>query len=237
MAAWISKVLSAISSAVYDHEAVRQACLRAQHQRSKITLELASSQPSVMAATIEQVADDHLAISQPTVGGHTHPLAFGEEIRLSFVDAGIQYSGQTRCLGRTKVTGEAETAETVFAYKLDLPSDWTMRPQVSAQRPEAAFAGRIEAQLYAPQASAEATPITLTEITMSGARAASLLPPPWLAPALAVFLKAKLPEPVGLIDELVEVTQIEPGVEGYAVALAFRKRIDGLADLIRAAAA
>jgi hypothetical protein len=248
MAAWLSKVFSAISNLADANASVREALQQACDERIKVSLEMkAPGQPSLMTTTIEQVREADLAISQPIIGGHTYPLAFGEPVRLSFIRGGVHHGGRSRCLGRIKIasgvgasaaTRRTSDQGTMFAYRLEMPQTLETDDQRGQRSVQIDIAGAIEAQLYAPQQASGPCLGTLIDISMSTARVRSSAPPSWIAPGQPVFIKAMLPEPVGLIDELVDVSQLEPDGDGshYAITISFRRRINGLAELMRTAA-
>jgi hypothetical protein len=242
MGAWLSKVFNALSLAD-TQESVRAALRTAQRERAKVALEVTSAtRPSVMTTLIEQVRDDDVIVSQPSVGGHTYPLAFGEQLGLSFTLAAVRHSGSSRCLGRIKIpSGSAEGGDAqhmLFGYRLSLPDSLQLDGHAAQPGPQRSLDRPIEAHLYAPGAQSGPALAILVDISMSGARLHAPLPPPWLSPGQSVFLKAMLPDPVGLIDEQVDVVTVEAATspDQHVVAITFRRRINGLSDLLRAAA-
>jgi c-di-GMP-binding flagellar brake protein YcgR len=241
MAAWLSKVVHALTSFADPYEAVRPTLHAAQKARAKILLELISrSESAVMNASIEQVRGDDVVISQPMIGGHTYPLAFGESLRINFMVDGVTYTGQSRCLGRIKIpagqTGPGRSQEQlIFAYRLAMPLELKSDDQRAQPRVQLDFTVPIEAQLYAPGTMHGPMLGRLADISMGGARVITPMQAMWMFPGQSVYLKAMLPEPVGLIDELVDIARIETDETNGArsIGIRFRKRLPGLEDLIR----
>jgi c-di-GMP-binding flagellar brake protein YcgR len=234
MAAWLSKMLGSLGSAPDVRTSPRQVLLIAQRGRLKVALEPLNSttQATVLNTSIEQVREDDLVVSQPTIGGLTHPLAFGEELRLSFYNQNTHHIAQTRCLGRVKIpTGGNQT---LFAYRLEMPP--TIRSEDRRQNPRIDLPLDLtcEAHLYAPGCDGPLLG-TMVDISMGGARIRTLMASDKIQQGLEIYLKALLPEPVGLLDEMVRVVrmEIDENTGEATVGVAFGKRIDGLAELIR----
>ena len=253
MGALLSKLMGVLSGQG-GAEATRQTLRQAQRERIKVSLEVTSGKRAVLLVTnIEQVRDDDVIISQPTMGGHHHPLAFGEELRLSLVVNGAYHAGLTRCLGRIKIPGgapptppansAAATAngaaaeQLIFAYRLELPGLMGSDNRRKFPRVQLRFERPIEAQLYAPASSHGPVLGTVTDISMGGACIRAAIPPGRVVVGQAIFMKSLLPDPVGLIDELVDVMRVDREVRTglFSVGICFRRRINGLEDLIRAA--
>ena len=241
MGAWLSKVVHALATLGDPYEAVRPPLQAAQRARGKILVEVASGNAaSVMNATIEQVRSDDFIISQPMIGGHTHPLAFGETMRLNFTVENVTYTGQSRCLGRIKIpagqgAGGRGGEQVIFAYRLAMPHRLSSDDQRTQPRVQLGLEAAAEAQLYAPGSPGVPLLGRMVDISMTGARIISGMQVLWIFPGQSVYLKVKLPDPVGLIDEMVDVARIESEAHGErSIGIRFRKRIDGLEDLIRA---
>jgi c-di-GMP-binding flagellar brake protein YcgR len=240
MGAWLSKVMHAILADPY--EAVRQTLHAAQDDRVKLTLELLSGgQPSVMSSIIEQVRSDDFVISQPMVGGHTYPLAFDEQVRFNFTVSRVTYTGTSRCMGRVKIAsgagagGGSRSDALIFAYRLALPKALESDDQRKQPRVQLEVEYQAEAQLYAPDSMSGPLLGRLTDVSMSGARVVTAMPVMFMFPGQSLFLKSMMGEPVGLIDELVEIARIEtdPKSGETSIGIRFRRKIDGLAELIR----
>ena len=241
MGAWLSKVMHAILAD--PHEAVRQPLQAAQEDRAKTTIELLSGgEPSVMTTIIEQVRSDDIVISQPMVGGHTYPLAFGEQVRFNFAVNNVAYTGNSRCLGRVKIASGGDMADRtnsetlIFAYRLALPKSLDSDDQRKHPRVQLGVEYQVEAQLYAPDSVSGPLVGRLTDLSMGGARLITSMPVMFMFPGQSLFMKTAMADPVGLLDELVEIALIEtdPKTGETSIGIRFRRKIGGLAELIRA---
>jgi len=236
-----TKMISALAGQGGVRESVRQSLRAAQKERTKIMLEVSTGkQPMMMFTTIEQVADDSVIISQPIVGGHTYPLAFGEQVKMSFVSQAINHAGQSKCLGRTKIEASGQGgSHTIFAYRLSLPESLAFTDRRRNPRVQLRFSAEIEAQLYAPASAHGPVLGTVMDISMTGARIRTNMPAGRIVVGQTMFLKSLMPDPVGLMDELVDVrrVEIETRTGLHNIGISFRKKINGLEDLIRAAQA
>jgi c-di-GMP-binding flagellar brake protein YcgR len=239
MAAWLTKIMGALAGQSETKSTARQALDSAQRDRIKIALEVispGSNHSTVYSTTIEQVRDEDLVINQPSVGGLTHPLAFGETLRMSFILNSMHYSAETRCMGRVKIPS-GSGSQLLFAYRLAMPE--TIRSEDRRASPRVSLGDDLafEAQLYAPTCDGPML-ATVLDLSMGGARVRTPMALGKLEPGQEVYLKTMLPEPVGLLDELVQVERIENeqrGVPGQIIGLSFKRRIEGLAELIRTA--
>jgi len=237
-----TKMMQALSGQAEAKHAVRDALTAAFRDRTKIALEIDTGhQPVIMTTSLEQIREDDLAVSQPMVGGQTYQLAFGEELKLSFVNNGGFYTGQTRCLGRVKIPAgnpeHDERDQMIFAYRLALPESLGADDRRRAARVRLGFKKPIEAQLYAPASTAGPVLGTLVDVSLTGARIDTPASIGRITPGQALFLKTLLPDPVGLMDELVDVVRVDVDIRSgqHIIGLRFRKRINGMEDLIRRA--
>jgi c-di-GMP-binding flagellar brake protein YcgR len=235
MGEWFSKVISALAGQTDPRQNTKRALQAAHRARVRVALEVPSAgQTVVVTSTIEQVRDDDFIVSQPTVGGLTHPLAFGEAINISFVNQSLYHTGQTRCLGRIKVpAGQGDNV--LFAYRLAMPDELRVDDRRKQPRVTITLSAMPQAQLYSLLSGEKPHAGYIHDISMTGARILLPQPPQRLMPGDALFLKAALPEPVGLIDDLVDICRIDidPRTSQCAVGVKFRKRIEGLDVLIR----
>jgi PilZ domain len=236
MAAWFAKMIGALGGAAELHHSPRQVLQLAQRDRAKIALEAlhpAAPNTTVLTTTIEQVREDDLVISQPVIGGLTHPLAFGEDLRLTFVNQRMHHTGVTKCLGRVKIP--AGGSQTLFAYRLAMPVSLQSEDRRQHPRLDLPMSLSCEAHLYAPACDGPVLG-TMVDVSMGGARIRTAMATDRIAAGQEIFLKAMLPEPVGLLDELVQVTRLEidERTGGATIGLSFKRRIHGLAELMKA---
>jgi hypothetical protein len=231
MADWLAKILGRVSAKKPDTRGgVREAISIAMRSRSKLYLEFPHG---IVAATlIEQVTQEEIVIAQPSIGGLTYPLAFGESLNMTFVNDRTHYSGRTKCLGRMKVQAGARGA--LYAYRLSIPE--SLKSEERRVAPRAEFMPEIapEAQLYVG-GSSTAVHGQLTSISMSGARIHTSQPLSTLSLGQEMYLKCAMSEPVGVLDEIVEVQRLEPDHRTgmNIVGVQFRRRVDRLELLMR----
>lgn len=238
MAAWLSKVLNVLSPPDAAHEEVRRKLEAAQRARVKLWLEVGSpGRLTLLGTTVEQVRSADIIIAQPSVGGLTHPLTVGERLRLGFVHERKHYSGQTQCLGRITIPAGSVTSASdalLYAYRLAFPKQLQVEDRRKEPRANLLLDPAPEAQVYAPSL---AGPVfgRILDISMSGSRIRTPLTIKGVAVGQEVFLKALLPEPVGLIDQPVEVVRLEADYRtgDHLISVRFVDRIPGLADLLR----
>lgn len=212
--------------------AVLDALQAALRNRCKVFLE-APDQGIVAATNVEQITADGIIIAQPAIGGMTYPLAFGESLKLSFVDQRTNLTGQTRCLGRVKIAS-GNGGATLFAYRLALPSRLRVEERRTEPRSEIDFAAAPEAQLYS---GSLLKPLAgrLTSISVIGARMHIAAPLSNLSMGQQLYLKFTLPEPVGLIDEVVQVERMDLDRRNgtHTIGVTFKRRVDRLAGVMR----
>ncbi len=99
-----------------------------------------------MVARIEQVRADDFIISQPSIGVFRHPLATGEQLRLSFVGQTGRVSGLSRSLGRIKITSGGTGM--LYSYRLALPETLRENDERRFERMTIGFDLAPEARLY-----------------------------------------------------------------------------------------
>src|SRR6185369_160752 len=148
MAAWLSKVLQNLSGDA-EHMSVRDILLAV--QRSRQPIELRSTGPggsqTIMSATIEQVREHDIVISQPSVGGFTRQLTTDERLSLRLFERQRGHlEGQVGCLGRIKVPSGSQTM--LYGYTLSLPSQLTPSERREEIRQIARPAVETEAELF-----------------------------------------------------------------------------------------
>lgn len=245
MGTWFSKVISALGGEAEDRTRVLHLLTQAQRTRAKALLEVvAAGQTAVLATIIEQVREDDLIISQPTIGGLTHPLAFGETMTISVALNGTMHTGETQCLGRVRIpagagtSGAAPSADAMlYAYRLTLPEKMAAKDRRGENRFVLRFSGEVEAQLYAHAVMDGPIIGRIENLSMSGASIVTNLPPNRLERGRMLYLKSKLPEPGGLIDDLVTIARVETdSATGQTIiGVQFHRRLESVEALMRGA--
>lgn len=242
MAQWLHKMLGALAGQGTSPADVLRLLQIAQRSRVRVSLEVVNGQRSgnvIMTTFIEQVRDNDIVVSQPSIGGLTHPLAFNETLRISFFAQGLHHSGQTRCLGRVKVPsggrpGGGGGQQVLFAYSLAMPTDLNSEDRRREPRILLSFDVNPEAHLYGPGSEGPVLG-SIADVSMTGARINTPMPSAGITPGQEIHLKALLPEPVGLVDEIVHVARVDldSRTGQNTIGIAFARRIPGLAELIR----
>jgi hypothetical protein len=231
MGQWFTNLLGRFRKQKTDTRGlVRAALQQALRNRCKVYLE--APQGVVAATQVQQVSLDELIISQPSIGGLTYPLAFGETLKISFVDQTTNLTGRTKCLGRVKVNAGSFTdgkIGTLYAYRMGMPESLKSEERRHEQRAEIIPEIAPDAQLYAGSIT---RPVLgkLTSISMGGACIHTDMPINSLSLGQEIYLKSTLAEPVGILDEVVEVNRLEPDRRTgmNVVGVTFRRRLDRL---------
>ncbi|MEE8154505.1 MAG: PilZ domain-containing protein [Phycisphaerales bacterium] len=236
MPAWLTSVKRALGAGPNAQERVY--LLLKEAYRARTTLELeplnqAGFHKLVLAATIEQVRDDDLIISQPLIGALNHPLATGEELLISFgVDSVGGVSGKTQALGRVQIPSGG--AQLLFGYRLAMPA--VLRADERRRHRRVTF-GSGPAPAAALYPRSKDTPLRgiVLDISVGGMLIRILhKPESELALQQRVHLSVQLPPPVGVVDEDVTVVRIAPSANrtNNYVGVAFDGEVEGLADLV-----
>ncbi len=237
MPAWLSSVKRALRAGPNAQERVRLLLKEAYRARTTLDLEPLNQtgfHKLVLAATIEQVRDDDLIISQPLIGALNHPLATGEELLMSFgVDSMGGVSGKTQALGRVQIPSGG--ARLLYGYRLAMPA--TLRAHERRQHRRVTFGSGPPpaAALYSRPKDAPLRG-TVLDISIRGMLIRVLHEPECeLELQQRVHLSVQLPPPVGVIDEDVTVVRVAPSTNrtNNYVGVAFDGEIEGLADLVR----
>ncbi len=230
MGDWLAKVLNKVGGG-HARAVVREALQTALRNRCKVYIE--SADQGIVALTqVQQILDDEIVIAVPSIGGMTYPLAFGESLKVSFVEQRTNLTGDSRCLGRVKVP--AGDGKTLFAYRISLPDALQVEERRTDGRVDLPIDIAPEAHIYGGRLHA---PVVgrITNISMSGARITINGPLRGLANEHEVYLKFMMPEPMGLVDEVVAVQRIEtdPRTGQHEVGVSFHRRLERLAMLMR----
>ncbi len=240
MGEWFTKVFQALHHPA--QQAVRAALQQAQLARTKLALEVTSrNRTVVLTSTVEQVREDDFVISQPTVGGTTHPLTFEEVINLGFVLPSGYHRAECKCLGRIKIpagnspAAQASNSSVLYAYRLSLPESLLTEDRRNAPRSQLSLSQPVDAQLYAAASLDGPVLGRILDISMTGARLLVSAPNRKMEPGQIVYLKAMLPEPAGQMDDLVKLARVECDARTgkCTIGVQFQQPIEGLETLMR----
>lgn len=208
-------------------------------QRARATVELEPVNQSgphrlVLVATIEQVLDDGVVISQPLIGALNHPLTTGEHLVMSFgVDSVGRVSGKTQAMGRVQIPSGG--MRLLYGYRLATPTVLCADERRVNRRVTFGTGPPPAAALYP---KTKDTPLrgTVQDIS-TGGMLIRVIQEPNLELRLQqrVHLSVQLPPPVGVIDERVTIVRVAPGANrthNY-IGIAFERELAGLEDLVR----
>ncbi len=237
MGIWLEKVKRALSTQVDTAEKVRRLLNEAHRARSTVELEpVSQSGPHklVLVATIEQVLDDGVVISQPLIGTLNHPLTTGEHLVMSFgVESVGRVSGKTQAMGRVQVPSGG--MRLLYGYRLATPTALRADERRASRRVTFGSGPPPAAALY-PKAKESPVRGTVQDIS-TGGMLIRVLHEPNLELRLQqhVHLSVHLPPPVGVIDQRVTIVRVVPGANrthNY-IGIAFEREVVGLEDLVR----
>jgi c-di-GMP-binding flagellar brake protein YcgR len=233
MAAWLSKMLQNFSG---DSEVISVREVLAAVHRSRQPVELRATGPggvvTIMSATIEQVRKDDLVITQPSVGGFTRQLTTDERLTLRVFERQRGHlEGSVSCLGRIKVPSGSQTM--LYGYSLSLPEQLEPSQRRDEIRHIAARPAMPEAELFTFTGHATAVRGSVMELSASGMKLTSRNAKGRVGIGQRAYLKVQLPQPVGLITELVRITTVNEGGEAdeLIVGVVFDEKIEQLAEL------
>ncbi len=236
MPAWLTSVKRALGAGPSAQDTARLLLKEAYRARTTLDLEPLNQtgfHKLVLAATIEQVRDDHLVISQPLIGALNHPLATGEELLMSFgVDSVGGVSGKTQALGRVQIPSGG--ARLLYGYRLAMPAVLRAHERRRHRRVTFGSGPPPSAALYPHPKD---TPLrgTVLDISIRGMLIRVLHEPECeLALQQRIHLSVQLPPPVGVIDEDVTVVRVAPSANrtNNYVGVAFDGEVEGLTELV-----
>ena len=236
MGAWLTKVVHALRGDTLTRKMSRDALVEAQRAQIKLELNIQGPHGMIIAhATVEAVRDDDFVISQPMVDSTAYMLAFGESVKISLLHASRYVAGETRCLGRLKLSRPGgSSAQVVPGYRLALPDELQATERRKHSRTLYHLRHSIDARLHSPSFT-DGAPGDIVDISIGGAR--MVLPPRSrnTVPGETMYLKMMLPPPGGLIDELVKVVRVEvdPATGALTLGLRFEKDHKELEKLFR----
>jgi c-di-GMP-binding flagellar brake protein YcgR len=188
---------------------------------------------TVMTATIEQVQEDEVIISQPIIGGVARPLVAGETLRISLKLKSVgRLAGETEVMGRCKIPSGGATP--LQGYRLSLPEELFDRDRRSAKRRGMASNLAREVELYRRD---DDDPIrgVVQNLSVGGMQIRTHdSQPPRLRPGERVRLVVHLPRPVGGINRMVAIARIagNRNPRHLVIGIAFEREVPGLAELL-----
>jgi c-di-GMP-binding flagellar brake protein YcgR len=230
----MSKLARALSGEDSMDEA-RELLRTAYADRVKLKLEplkTSVENATVMTATIEQVRQDDVIISQPVIGGVARPLVAGETLRISLsLKSAGRLSGEVEVLGRHKIPSGGN--EPLQGYRLSLPEELGDEDRRSSKRREMASNLAREVELYR---GGKDEPIrgVVQNLSIGGMQIRTHDSEPRLRPGERVRLVVHLPPPVGGLNRMVTVARLagNRNPRHRVIGIAFEREIPGLAELL-----
>ena len=234
MGQWISK-LARVLSGEDSPDGARELLQAAYADRVKLKLEplkTSVENATVMTATIEQVRQDDVIISQPVIGGVTRPLVTGETLRISLsLKSAGRLAGEVEVLGRHKIPSGGDAP--LQGYRLSLPQELSDEDRRSSKRREMASNLAREVELYH---SGDDEPIrgVVQNLSIGGMQIRTHDSQPRLRPGERVRLVVHLPPPVGGLNRMVTVARLASNrnPRHRVIGIAFERGIPGLAELL-----
>lgn len=234
MGAWLSRVRQALSGRTTARGAVRRALISAQRSRARVELQPVwhrGELAKVIEATIEQVRANDLVISQPTIDGFRHPLAMREQLRMSFLTDDGLMTGRTEAKGRIKVPSGGE--QMILGYRLTIPRSLEIDSRREHERVLVIPGLILEAELHT---FSQHQPIhgVVLDISEGGMKIRCRNAKGKLGNGQRVYLKVELPDPIGLLTEMVRIIHVSPDerMDRHLIGIAFRHRIGGLGQFL-----
>lgn len=216
---------------------VHRLLVEAYRTSTKIELEplsQSSLHKLVLIATIEDVRENEIIISQPLVGSLNHPLATGEHFRFLINSKSLGHlSGKTESLGRIEI--ESSEARMIYGYRMSLPA--SLRVATSQKKLRVRF-GSGPPPSVALYLRRKCIPLrgTVQDITPTGMLIQVLHKGEQeLELGQKVHLSVHLPEPVGSVGVEVTIIRLAPSsnkVNNY-IGVSFAREIEGLETLIK----
>ncbi len=236
MGAWFSRIRRTLAGEPTAGQEVRRALLAAQRASNRLELEPANMAPedaTTMVARIEQVRSGDFIISQPSIGVFTHPLATGEQLRLSFVGQTGRVSGLSRSLGRIKIASGG--TRMIYGYRLALPEALREKDERRFERMTVGFDLAPEARRYRLNGAQAARGI-VQDLSRGGMQIRCHEVSPRTAVGQRVRLDVLLPQPVGEVEAMATIVRLAAGPHPrqQIIGVEFEKEVQGLSELIGA---
>jgi c-di-GMP-binding flagellar brake protein YcgR len=231
---WISKLARALTGEDAREEAreiLRAACA----DRVRLKLEpvrTAVENATVMTAAIEQVRDDDVIISQPSIGGVARPLVDGETLRVSLALKSLgRVAGEAEVLGRYKIPSGGGAP--LRGYRLSIPDELTEDDRRASKRRTMAANLAREVEIYRRDGD-EPIRGVVQNLSIGGMQIRTHDSQPNLRPGERVRLVVHLPPPVGGINRVVTIARLagQRTPRHKVIGIAFEREIPGLAELL-----
>jgi hypothetical protein len=220
-------------------------------QRSRLSLELSpalaaagngspESPPRRIAAMVEQVDQDSIVISQPTVGTLSHPLINGERLRLTMRGPDGRYEGIAMVRGRAAIS--AGGGGKLYGYRLSLPDSLTLDERRGGHRIPMGFDVWMDAQVELTiEANCEVPKRTLTakasvmDVSIRGMKLKVEESPAEFVKGARVVICFQLPDPTRTLRLPAMIRHVmKPGNRDEAhLGIKFDEEVEPLVEFIR----
>jgi hypothetical protein len=234
VANWLSRMRDAFAAQGGGAASVRRFLLTAMQTQAEVTLAPTASTTTSdnrLTTRILGIHRDGLIVAQPMVGRAVRFLKRPDRYRLSFRTPQGRVSGETKVLGRARISGE--NGHHLTGYRLSLPV--TMQ-QADAANALTALLGdelAVEAELHIISRNGPVIGL-VTDINPAGAYLRCRNTVDDVECGQKARFHLDLPEPVGRIREWVSIadTEEDPGSGALLVRVAFEKRNEAIADAL-----
>ena len=236
----MAKIVRVLSGEDAQQEA-KEVLRAAYDARAKLRLEplkTSIANATVMSATIEQVGDDVLIISQPVIGGVARRLVAGEELRLSFSLKDLGHvMGESEVLGRSKIPSGGSNP--LHGYRLSFPTELFPDDRRESNRSNQGLNLAREVEIYRNPGDDPIRGI-VQNLSLGGMQIRTHdSPEPPLRPGERVRVVVNLPAPVGAVSRMVTIARLA-GTRNRRhriIGIAFEREIAGLRELLAKASA
>ncbi len=233
MARWLDSILGTFGLGTPTDEDIAERLRAAQEDGEHLELRPLGSveaDPPTILAEIIRVDDAAIIIAPPTLD-EARRMRHGNRFALSFLEATGRVNGEIVCQGRVRLKSDGDSPGHGFRFSLPRALMRVERRIEHREHIDPADAAEVELTSFERQ-----SPIygRLVNISRGGARLRCQNPDAELLVGQDVYLKMTLPEPVGLVTELVKVLSLNPCADesGVDASVSFHQHIQGLGDLL-----
>lgn len=186
--------------------------------------------PTLIVLGIESVGENGFLVTRPKTDSARH-LVKGRTYRLGYYEGGSRLIGETICQGRAQYLDERKRL--VYTYRFTIPESLEVEPE----RLISTRGKRLEQELEVELSSFKhRSPIygMMVQLGRHSAKIRCHNALNKLQVGQDVYLKMELPQPVGLVTEMMRITDLLPTPSGkeLLVAVSFHTRVKGLEDLL-----
>ncbi|HWB20576.1 MAG TPA: PilZ domain-containing protein [Phycisphaerales bacterium] len=240
MAAWLTKMVDAISGDAERRAEARRMLANAHRMRAKVELtgNWGPEHKSMTAVTtIEALREEDMVVAQPTVGGLTRPLATNETLQMNFVDGAKRWEAETTALGRVILPSGGSSDKKLYGYRLAYPLEFRPSDRREDIRVTVGFDIAPKALLFYGGTTTGHKSLII-DISVRGAKVRTLDTVPKIVPGADLLVTMQLPDPVGTVTDVMKVMRVQAsGNEGNLIlGLAFSRPIALLEEFVASAA-